>query len=84
MYYVYLLKSKKTGNLYIGCSGDLKKRVESHNKGRSAYTKNGGPWEVRYYEAFYSKEDAFQREKQLKKNKSGLRELKKRLEKSIR
>lgn len=84
MHYVYLLKSKKTSQYYIGCTGDLKKRVNEHNANKSFYTKNKGPWEVRYYEAFYSKNDAFQREKQLKKNKSGLRELKKRLEESIK
>jgi putative endonuclease len=84
MHYVYLLKSKKTSQYYIGCTGDLKKRVGQHNANESSYTKNKGPWEVRYYEAFYSKNDAFQREKQLKKNKSGLRELKKRLGESIK
>jgi len=84
MYYVYLLKSKKTEKYYIGCTGDLKKRVSDHNAGKSIYTKNKGPWEVRYYEAFYSRDDAFQREKQLKKNKSGLRELRKRLKNSIK
>ena len=83
MYYVYLLKSKKTEKYYIGCTGDLKKRVREHNTNKSVYTKNKGPWKVRYYEAFYSKNDAFQREKQLKKNKNGLRELKKRLRESI-
>jgi putative endonuclease len=84
MHYVYLLKSKKTGGCYIGCTGDLKKRVAEHNANKSTYTKIKGPWKVRYYEAFFSKGDAFQREKQLKKNKSGLRELKKRLKESIK
>ena len=40
-----------------------------------------GPWEVRYYEAFYSKSDAFNREKKLKNNMRGLQELKKELKK---
>lgn len=83
MHYVYLLKSKKTKGLYIGCTGDLVKRVKEHNANKSFYTKDKGPWEVRYYEAFFSKNDAFDREKQLKKNKSGLRELKKRLRESL-
>ena len=84
MHYVYILQSKKTRGLYIGCTGDLKKRLDEHNANESFYTKNKGPWEVRYYEAFFSKDDAFDREKQLKKNKSGLRELKKRLINSIK
>lgn len=84
MHYVYLLKSEKTGGYYIGCTGDLKKRVDEHNSGKSAYTKDKTPWQLRYYEAYFSKDDAFQREKQLKKNKSGYRELKKRLADSIK
>jgi len=84
MHYVYLIKSQKKNIFYIGCTGDLRKRLNEHNKDKSEYTKNKGPWEVRYYEAFFSKDDAFQREKQLKRHKRGLIELKKRLEKSLK
>ena len=85
MFYVYLIKSKKTdGCYYLGCTSDLRRRLVEHNTGKSFYTKDKGPWEVRYYEAFYSKNDAFNREKQLKKNKSGYRELRKRLEESLK
>lgn len=79
MQYVYLLKSTKTGSYYIGCTNDLRRRVAEHNSGKSISTKSKMPWELRYYEAYTSKSDAFQREKQLKKNKSGYRELRKRL-----
>ncbi|MDQ1284306.1 MAG: putative endonuclease [Patescibacteria group bacterium] len=84
MYYVYLIKSKKKDSFYIGCTGDLRKRLEEHNSGKSTYTKDKRPWEVRYYEAFFSKDDAFQREKQLKRHKRGLIELRKRIEKSLK
>lgn len=84
MNYVYLLKNKKYNKFYIGCTNDLKRRIAEHNSNRSFYTKNKGPWEIRYYEAFFSKDDAFQREKQLKRHKRGLIELKKRLEKSLK
>ena len=83
MYYVYLIISKKNNNLYVGCTKDLRKRLEEHNSGKSFYTKGKGPWEVRYYEAFFFKDDAFQREKQLKRHKRGMIELKKRIEKSL-
>jgi len=69
--------------MYFGCTGDLKKRITKHNANKAGYTKFKGPWEVRYYEAFYSKEDAFSREKQLKKHVKGTIELKKRLKKSL-
>jgi len=68
----------------MGCTGNLKKRLAVHNTGKSLYTKNKGPWELKYYEAYFSKNDAFGREKQLKKNKSGYRELRKRLTESLK
>lgn len=79
MHYVYIIKSKKFNKYYLGCTKDLKKRLVEHNASKSVYVKRFGPWEVRYYEAYSSKNDAFKREKQLKKNKSGYRELRKRL-----
>ena len=84
MHYVYIIKSRKNGKYYLGCTKDLKKRLLEHNAGQSFYTKTGIPWEVRYYEAYSSKKDAFDREKQLKKNKSGYRELRKRLTESLK
>lgn len=83
MNYVYILKSKKYNSIYVGCTNDLKKRFKEHNANESFFTKNKGPWEVRYYEAFYSKKDAFDREKQLKKHARGIQELKKRLINSL-
>ena len=35
----------------IGCTGDLKKRLEYHNLGRVSSTKPYIPWSVIYYEA---------------------------------
>jgi len=83
MHYVYIIRSKKNGKLYLGCTSDLRKRLKEHNASKSAYIKHNGPWEVRYYEAFYSKEDAFGREQRLKNNMRGLQELKKRTKKSL-
>jgi putative endonuclease len=83
MHYVYIIKSKKDGSIYIGCASDLKKRLKQHNNGKAYYTKNKIPWEVRYYEAFYSEKDAFAREQKLKNNARGLQELKKRLKNTI-
>jgi predicted GIY-YIG superfamily endonuclease len=34
MYYVYVLKSFKDNNLYIGYSEDLQTRIATHHKGR--------------------------------------------------
>ena len=66
MWYVYVLESQKNGNLYKGFCKDLQKRVSQHNFGETYSTKSGMPWELIYYEAFKSKEDAIVREKYLK------------------
>ena len=83
MYYVYIIKSKKTGQIYVGCTSDLRKRLKEHNINKSISTSHKGLWEVRYYEAFYSKKDAFSREKGLKRHARGIIELKKRLSESL-
>lgn len=68
MNYVYVLRSLKDGKLYTGCTGNLKKRLEEHNKGYVEATKNRYPLELIYYEACISKHDAYKREKYLKTN----------------
>lgn len=83
MHYVYVIKSKKEGKLYFGCTNDLKARLEKHNTNKVESTKYKGPWVVRYYEAFFSKTDAFNREKKLKQNYRGMQELKKRIKESL-
>lgn len=64
MYYTYVLKGPK--QLYIGSTGDLRRRFEEHQKGFSKATKNRGPWKIIYYEACKSKTDALTREIYLK------------------
>jgi putative endonuclease len=84
MYYVYLIKSSKDETLYVGCTSNLKRRLEEHNKNMSVYTKKYGPWKLIYFEAFLSKEDAYGREGALKSHAQGLRRLKERLSSSLR
>lgn len=83
MYYVYILHSGKDGNLYIGSTGDLKKRLENHNNGYSPATKNRRPLSLVYYESYISKHDAKRREIFLKGGK-GRGELKIQLQDTYR
>ena len=62
-YYVYLLKSLKTGTSYVGHTSDLPRRVEEHNNGKNKYTKNKAPWKLLYHEEFPTRSDAMRREK---------------------
>ncbi len=78
MFYNYVLRSVKYGNLYIGRTSDLKKRVIEHNNGMNQSTKPYIPWELIYYEACLSYEDSRHRENYLKTSQGG-RLLKRRL-----
>jgi putative endonuclease len=66
MWYVYVIESKKNGDLYKGFCGDIQKRLQEHNSGQTYSTKNGIPWKLVYCEIFVCKEDAIAREKYLK------------------
>ncbi len=83
MHYVYLIKSKKLNKIYTGYTEDLRERVKAHNSGKSNFTKTGIPWELVYYEAYASKEDAQHRERSLKLRSKAYAQLRKRVQKSI-
>lgn len=81
-YYVYVLQSLKNSNWYTGCTNDLRKRFNQHQKNKSTYTKGRGPFKLIYYEASLSEEDAQARERYLKSG-MGKRYLKNRLKRSL-
>ena len=66
MYYVYILRSKKDRQFYVGYTNNLKQRFELHNKGMVESTKYRKPFTLVYYEACFDKEDALHREQYLK------------------
>ncbi|OHA65911.1 MAG: hypothetical protein A2672_00575 [Candidatus Wildermuthbacteria bacterium RIFCSPHIGHO2_01_FULL_49_22b] len=83
MYSVYILKSAKDNNLYIGATGNLQKRLSDHNQGKVFATKSRLPLKLMYCEVYRDKRDAFRREKMLKHNGQGLRRLRERLTYSL-
>ena len=78
MFYVYLLKSPKTGQIYVGFTEDLKRRFAEHQK----LPRHKG-WMLIYYEAYRNREEAVQREGKLKSYGSSLHGLKARLKRSL-
>ncbi|MFH1561651.1 MAG: GIY-YIG nuclease family protein [Patescibacteria group bacterium] len=74
-WYTYVLRCRKAEKLYVGFTGNLKRRLEQHKSGQVHSTKRLGNCELIFYEAFVSKEDAQRREKYLKTTK-GKRTLK--------
>ena len=69
--YVYVLRGKDEGNLYIGFTSDLKKRVLEHNRELNFSTKPFDSWQLIHYEAYLNKKDAQRREKYLKSSQGG-------------
>lgn len=63
---VYILRCNDR-TLYTGYTTDLEKRLEMHTDGKGAkYTKGRGPFQVMFVEKFHTKEEAMQREHQIK------------------
>ena len=84
MHYVYILKSDKLGELYVGQTNDLKRRFVEHNDRKNISTKHKAPFKLVYYEAYQSKSDAVYREKQLKRHSQAYVALRDRIKNSIR
>ncbi|HOW25064.1 MAG TPA: GIY-YIG nuclease family protein [Bacteroidales bacterium] len=68
-YYTYVLLSLKSQKTYVGQTHDLEERVKAHNEGRSSYTRGRGPWELVYFEEFFTRAEAMEREKYFKTGK---------------
>lgn len=84
MFYVYVLRSKKDGNLYTGSTNNLKRRFKEHNDGTVFSTKHRRPFELLYYEAYRVEKDARIREHNLKLRSRAFTGLKKRLIESLK
>lgn len=67
MNYTYMVECAD-GTLYTGWTNCLEKRLKAHNGGRNGakYTKTKRPVSLVYYEGFFTKEEAMQREYQIK------------------
>jgi len=68
MYYVYVSQSLKNGNLYIGYTTNLKRRILEHNNQQNFSTKPYAPWKIIFFEGYLEEKDAKRREKYLKTN----------------
>jgi putative endonuclease len=71
MYYVYILKSKKTGIHYIGYTKNLDERLKYHNTGRTKSLRKHIPLEIIRVEEYPLYDQARARERQIKQYKSG-------------
>ena len=70
-YFVYLIGSYKFNKLitYAGYTNNIKKRLNSHNRGRGAKFTRGRTWKLLYFEKYLTKKEAILRECYIKKNR---------------
>ena len=66
MYFTYVLYSLKNGDLYIGSTENVEKRIVLHNKRRVRSTKPYRPWKLLEYRKFETRSEAMQIERLLK------------------
>ena len=65
-YYVYILKSLKNNDIYIGSTENVDNRVSLHNRGKVKSTKGYRPWQLLCIEEFASRNEAVRKERFLK------------------
>ena len=72
MWFVYVLRSDRDGDFYVGSTNNLERRLVEHNRGESLSVRNKGPFKLVYCEEYATKKEAIIREKQIKSYKSGI------------
>ena len=70
MFHTYILYSPGLDKYYVGSTNDLERRLQDHNRGKGKFSRQGGSWELKYYETFETRPEAFRREQEIKKKKS--------------
>ena len=70
-YVVYVIGNYQNSKLttYVGHTGNLKKRLNLHNKGKGAKFTRGRRWKIIYTEKYVTKKEAITREYYIKKNR---------------
>ena len=67
-FYVYILANKRNGTIYIGMTNELERRIAEHKqKMVKGFTSKYGIDKLVYYEEYDNYNEAFIRERRLKK-----------------
>ena len=78
MHFVYVLRSLKDGNLYVGCTANIDKRFAQHMRGGVRSTKGRLPLELVHKEEYSDKYEAFRKER-FYKTPEGKKELREKI-----
>ncbi|MFN0117214.1 MAG: GIY-YIG nuclease family protein [Elusimicrobiota bacterium] len=63
MFQVYVIRSMTTGQIYVGLTANLQKRLFRHNAGHNISTKLKKPWKLVFSETYPNRFEARRREK---------------------
>ena len=69
MFWVYGIKSRNSGRIYIGQTCNLENRLQAHNRGLVQSTQRDRPWDLIAVEKCDTREAARWREFQIKKSR---------------
>jgi len=69
-FWVYIIYSHSLNKYYVGYTIDIEKRLAEHHNGISTFTSKATDWELKLSEAYSPREQAMEREKQIKREKS--------------
>jgi putative endonuclease len=72
-YFFYIIYSQEIDKFYTGHSNHVEERLKKHNTNHKGFTGKTNDWEIVYTEVFGSKNEAYQRERQVKAWKSRVR-----------
>ncbi len=67
--YVYILISDRDGQMYVGITNDLRRRLSEHQNGQTTSTAKRLPVRLIFYEAYPEESDARRRERYFKTTK---------------
>jgi putative endonuclease len=67
---MYVLYSLSRNRYYVGYTASLVERIKKHNSNYKGFTGNTGDWVIVYHEIFNTKEEAYARERLIKKWKN--------------
>lgn len=72
LHHIYILQSLRDGKYYIGYTTDVAERLKFHNAGLQRSTLHRTPFRLVLVEDYATKQEALQREKQIKSWKGGM------------
>ncbi len=70
MFTLYILYSEKMDHFYVGYTNNIERRLKEHNTVRGKFTDRGIPWKLVYSENYETKQEAKNREAEIKAKKS--------------